>query len=77
MIYLYHSFHAAEVTVKHKMADCEERNTTNQDGISLTEIILDSENENKFRSNFISGVCLNKCLMFHTQKSGRCLHLTY
>ena len=60
MIYLYHSFHAAEVTVKHKMADCEERNTTNQDGISLTEIILDSENENKFRSNFISGVCLER-----------------
>ena len=44
-VYLYCSFHAAELTVKHKMPDCEDKNT-NQDGMNLTEIILENENEN-------------------------------
>lgn len=43
MIYLYHSFHAAEVELNIR-ADCKEGNRRNQDGINLTEIVFEGKN---------------------------------
>lgn len=60
MIYLYHSCHAAEVIVKYKMASCKKGNRTKKDGINLTEIYFEGENEHTFSSNLISVVYLEK-----------------
>lgn len=43
-----------------KMAGCKKGNRRNQDRINLTKIILEGENENKFNSNLINGVYLEK-----------------
>lgn len=41
MFYLIIPFMLLRFTVKYKMADCKKGNRTNQDGIILTEIILE------------------------------------
>lgn len=59
MIYLYHSFHVPRLLLNISwLIVRKEIEQQQKDGINLTEIFLEGENEHKFSSNLIKVVYL-------------------